>query len=92
MIQTFSDKKTADLFQHERVKQFEKFERIALRKLEMIHAAISIADLKVPPGNKLEKLRGSKSAYHSIRINDQWRISFIWKESHAYDVKIEDYH
>ncbi len=92
MIQTFGTEETERIFLREHVKRFEKFERIALRKLEMLHAAISITDLKIPPGNKLEKLQGKRSEYHSIRINDQWRVCFIWKDGNAYDVQIEDYH
>lgn len=92
MIQSFSNEETEKLFDHERIKKFEQFERIALRKLEMIHAAVLLQDLLVPPGNRLEKLKGRSSEYHSIRINDQWRVCFIWKDGNAYDVKIEDYH
>lgn len=92
MIQTFGSEETKRLFLHEHVKRFEAFERIPLRKLEMLHAAISLTDLKVPPGNKLEKLQGKRSKYHSIRVNNQWRLCFIWKDGNAYDVGIEDYH
>lgn len=92
MIQTFESEETKRLFLHEHVKRFEAFERVALRKLEMLHAAISLTDLKVPPGNKLEKLLGKRSKYHSIRVNNQWRLCFIWKDGNAYDVGIEDYH
>lgn len=86
MIQTFGNDETERIFLRERVKTFEKFERIALRKLEMLHAAVAITDLKVPPGNRLEKLQGKRSEYYSIRINDQWRICFIWKDGNAYEV------
>ncbi len=92
MIQTFGNDETEKIFLRERVKIFEKFERIVLRKLEMLHAAISISDLKIPPGNRLEKLQGKRSEYYSIRINDQWRICFAWKDGNAYEVQIEDYH
>ena len=92
MIQTFGTEETERIFLREHVKKFEQFERIALRKLEMLHAAVSLTDMKISPGNRLEKLQGKRSEYHSIRINDQWRICFIWKDGGAYDVQIEDYH
>lgn len=92
MIQSFGDDKTASLFEGERIKTFEKFERIARRKPEMIQAAIQLKDLKIPPGNRLEELQGKRSGCHSIRINDQWRVCFIWRDGNAYEVQIEDYH
>ena len=63
-----------------------------LRKLVIIHAAVDRGDLKVPPGNRLEKLTGDRSGQHSIRINDQWRVCFLWKAGNAYEVEIVDYH
>ncbi len=92
MIQTFGSEETELLFRHDHSKHFEKFERIALRKLEMIHAAVSVIDLKVPPGNRLEKLKGKRAEYFSIRINDRWRVCFMWRDGNAYNVQIEDYH
>ena len=92
MIQSWGHERTELLFRGERIKQFEAFERPALRKLEIINAATTLVDLKVPPGNRLEQLQGKRSGYYSIRINDQWRICFIWKDGNAYDVQIEDYH
>ncbi len=92
MIQSFGDGETEKLFHGIQVKRFEVFERIARRKLEMVNASVSISDLKVPPGNRLERLKGSRSKYYSIRVNDQWRICFIWKDGGAYEVEIEDYH
>lgn len=65
---------------------------MALRKLRMLDAAASLADLRVPPGNRLEQLRGDRAGQHSIRVNDQWRICFRWHEADAYDVEIVDYH
>ncbi len=65
---------------------------MALRKLRMLDAAMSLSDLRVPPGNRLERLRGDRAGQHSIRINDQWRICFRWHEGDAYDVEIVDYH
>ena len=92
MIQSFGDGETEKLFHGMPIKQFEAFERIARRKLEMVNASVSVTDLKVPPGNRLERLKGNRSKYYSIRINDQWRICFIWKDGGAYEAEIEDYH
>lgn len=92
MIQSFHDDDTERLFHGVRVKRFEAFERIARRKLEMLNASVTINDLRVPPGNRLERLKGAKSAQYSIRINDQWRLCFTWKNGSAHDVQIEDYH
>lgn len=64
----------------------------ALRKLRLLNAAQSLADLRVPPANRLEALRGDRGGHHSIRINDQWRICFIWREGHAHEVEIVDDH
>jgi proteic killer suppression protein len=66
--------------------------RTALRKLLLIHAAGALADLRVPPGNRLEQLKGDREGQHSIRVNDQYRICFVWKEDGAYEVDIVDYH
>lgn len=65
---------------------------MALRKLRMLDAAMRLSDLRVPPGNRLERLRGDRVGQHSIRINDRWRICFRWQEGDAYDVEIVDYH
>ncbi len=92
MIKSFGSDATKRLFNRERVKQFEAFERQALRKLAMIHAAKRLDDLAAVPGNRLEKLRGNRRRQHSIRINDQWRVCFVWKEGDAYEVEITDYH
>jgi len=67
-------------------------QRIALRKLTQLSAAESLNDLRVPPGNRLEALKGDLVGRHSIRINDQWRICFVWKDGHAHEVEIVDYH
>lgn len=66
--------------------------RTSLRKLAMLHAATDLADLRIPPGNKLEKLSGDRQGQHSIRISDQWRGCFVWRKGDAYDVEITDYH
>ena len=65
---------------------------MALRKLRMLDAAVKLDDLRVPPGNRLERLHGDRSGQHSIRINDQWRICFRWQRGDAWDVEIVDYH
>lgn len=93
MIIDFADKETEKLFHGENSKRIpENLQRIALRKLLIIHASANINDLRIPPSNHLEKLKGKRKHQHSIRINDQWRICFTWKENNAYEVGIEDYH
>lgn len=92
MIAGFADKATAQLAQRRRVRQFVNIERVALRKLAMIAAAHRLDDLRVPPGNRLEALKGDRAGQHSIRINDQYRICFRWHEGEAHDVEICDYH
>lgn len=92
MIKSFRCADTEKLFNRERVTKFRSIENAVRRKLEMLNAAARLPDLSVPPGNRLEKLRGDRAGQHSIRVNDQWRICFIWRESNAYDVEIVDYH
>lgn len=93
MIQSFKCKETEKIFHRIGSKKFAKnIQRIALRKLLMIHAAIEINDLRVPPGNRLEKLKGDRDDQYSIRINDKWRICFKWKGNHAENLEIIDYH
>lgn len=92
MIRSFADKATEALARRERVRKFAGFERAALRKLEMIRAAKSLDDLRIPPGNRLEALKGDRAGQVSIRINDQFRICFRWKDGDAHDVEICDYH
>ena len=92
MIKSFRSKDTKALFEGKRVLRFQSFERAAVRKLEMIGDATSLADLKAVPGNHLEQLRGDRQGQHSIRINQQWRICFVWAEGNANEVEIVDYH
>ena len=92
MIRSFADRDTETLFQRERVDKFRSFERVALRKLEQIQIATALKDLSSPPGNRLEALRGDRAGQHSIRINDQFRVCFRWKNGHAFEVEISDYH
>jgi proteic killer suppression protein len=93
VIRTFADRSTRRLFDREPVSRFPTgLLRTILRKLVALDAAESLEDLRIPPGNRLEKLKGRRAGQHSIRINDQWRICFGWKEGDAYDVEIVDYH
>lgn len=92
LIKSFSNKETASLFNTGHSRIFSNIERIALRKLDMINAAVNVETLKVPPGNRLEALKGNLQGQYSIRINDQWRICFKWEGRDAYDVEIVDYH
>jgi len=93
MISTFKDIRTAGVFHGKRSKKLPpSIHRAAMRKLWMLDAATELSDLRVPPGNRLEKLSGDFAGYHSIRINDQWRICYKWEHGNAYDVYITDYH
>jgi proteic killer suppression protein len=93
VIHSFADRETARLFRREPVRRFPAdLRRIMLRKLVLVDAAERLDDLRVPPGNRLEKLKGGRAGEHSIRINDQWRICFRWHEGGAYDVAVVDYH
>ena len=93
MIQSFRDKDTEALFKRCRSRKYPPdIQRTALRKLWMIDAAHELLDLKVPPANHLEKLKGNRLGQYSIRINDQWRICFQWGGGHANNVEITDYH
>jgi proteic killer suppression protein len=93
MIRSFRDKATADLF-HGRGcdRKWRQFERVALRKLLMVNAAASLRDLKSPPNNRLEALKKDRDGQHAIRINDQYRVCFVWSGGHAEQVEIVDYH
>jgi proteic killer suppression protein len=93
MIKTFRDKDTERLFNREPVKRFREIERAARRKLEMVEAAEVLDNLRFPPGNRLEALRGARKGQHSIRINDQYRVCFVWgDDNNAYEVEVCDYH
>jgi proteic killer suppression protein len=92
MIRRFADRESEALFRDVWVKRFSGIERLARRKLLMLDAARTLAELKVPPGNRLEALKADRKGQHSIRINDQWRICFCWHEGDAWDVEIVDYH
>ena len=92
MIRSFRDAATARLFADEDVPRFRGIERQARRKLLMVDSAGALSDLRHPPGNRLEALRGERRGQHSIRINDQWRICFTWRDGGAEQVEIADYH
>ena len=93
MIRTFRDPDTEALFHRHRLRRLPaSLQRVALRKLVILDAADSLSDLRVPPGNRLEPLKGDRAGQHSIRINDQWRVCFVWRVSDAFDVEIVDYH
>ncbi len=93
MIRSFRDLQTENIFRRERVKRFsQEVQRAALRKLLILDAAESLEDLRVPPGNRLEKLKGDRKGEYSTRINDQWRICFVRSDGDAYDVELTDYH
>ncbi len=93
MIKSFQCRYTEDIFQRRYVSKFSAdIQRIALRKLLILDAAERLTDLRVPPGNELEKLGGNRKGQYSIRVNKQWRICFLWRGSDAYEVEITDYH
>jgi len=93
MIKTFASKETEKLFSRQiTLKLPVEIQRTALRKLLQIHAAVELEFLKIPPGNRLEALKGKRAGQYSIRINGQWRICFCWRDGDAYDVEIVDYH
>jgi len=93
MIKSFADAETERVFRGLRTRRFPvQLWRRGAQKLLLLNAAESLAELRVPPGNRLEKLKGRRAGQHSIRINDQWRICFVWRDANAYKVEITDYH
>ena len=92
VIVSYKDKVTQRFAEGEPVGKFRAFERVAYRKLKYLMAAVSLEDLRIPPGNRLEALQGDRIGQHSIRINDQWRICFKWTDGGAEGVEIVDYH
>jgi proteic killer suppression protein len=92
VIRSISDGETERLWRTGKSRRFTAIAKIALRKLDQIDASVAIDDLRAPPGNRLEKLKGDRAAQWSIRINDQWRICFRWHDGDAWDVEIVDYH
>jgi proteic killer suppression protein len=93
VIKSFRDRDTARLFNRTAIRRpGPDVQRVALRKLRMLDAAGRVDDLRIPPGNRLERLKGDRAGQYSIRVNDQWRICFRWRAGDAYDVEFTDYH
>jgi len=92
MILSFACKPTEELFHTGKTRYFQSIAKVALRKLDQLHVAGELLDLAVPPGNRLEALLGDRQGQHSIRINAQWRVCFVWQDGHATQVAIVDYH
>lgn len=92
MIRSFKSPETEALFGGRRVAKFANLEKVATRKLQMLDDAVELSDLMAPPANRLEALRGDRKGQHSIRINDQWRICFVWTAAGPEQVEIVDYH
>jgi len=93
MIKSFRDREAERIFNEQRSRKLPSaIQRTALRKLVQLDNAVTVNDLRVPPGNRLEALKGGRKGQHSIRINDQWRICFVWTDGDAYHVEIADYH
>lgn len=93
MIKSFGDAETEQLWTEERSRHIPaNLRRAALKRLQMLNAAGTLGDLLVPPGNRLERLRGDREGQHSIRVNDQCRLCFLWRDGNAYEVEIADYH
>ena len=93
MIKSFRDKESEKIFNRQLSGKLpQNIQRVARKKLVILDAAMELYDLRIPPGNRLEALKGDKKGQHSIRINDQWRICFLWNDGDAYDVEITGYH
>jgi proteic killer suppression protein len=92
LIASFKDNESRKLFETGRARKFRAIERIALRKLDQLEAASTLDDMRVPPGNRLEALKGNRAGQHSVRVNDQYRVCFRWTSEGIQDVEITDYH
>jgi proteic killer suppression protein len=92
VIRSFEDRDTERLWSGDRVRRFAAIEKPAMRKLRLLNNADSLDDLRIPPGNRLETLKGNRAGQWSIRINDQWRVCFVWRSGNAWSVEIVDYH
>jgi proteic killer suppression protein len=92
LIRSFRDKDTESIFHQQRVRRFQQIACVALRRLVQIDSADELRDLASPPANRLEALKGGRAGQYSVRVNDQYRICFRWKDGHAFDVEIVDYH
>jgi len=92
MIRSFADEETEQVFNRRHSRRYAAFERVAFRKLRQIHSVSTVEELHAPPGNWLERLRGDRKGEWSLRINDQYRICFVWRDGDAFEVEIADYH
>jgi len=93
MIRSFKDTEAEKIYARRRSKKLPTvIQQVALRKMRMLNNALNLNDLRIPPANRLEKLSGNRAGQHSIRINDQWRLCFEWRDGDAYEVEITDYH
>jgi proteic killer suppression protein len=92
VIRSFRDKDTEAIFQQRRIRKYQQVASVALRRLVQIDSAEELRDLASPPANRLELLKGNRAGQYSVRINDQYRVCFRWKNGHAYEVEIADYH
>ena len=92
MIRSFRGRRTEEFFAGKDIKEFRAIKNALERKLTYLYNAAALLDLRAPPGNRLEKLRGDREGQHSIRVNDQWRICFTWRDDGPYDVEVVDYH
>jgi len=93
MIQSFNSKETKKIWDGSRSAKLPiEIQQIGRRKLRMLNNSVSLIDLRIPPSNRLERLTGNRKDFYSIRINDQWRIIFKWRDGHSFDVEIIDYH
>jgi len=92
VIRSFRCPETKRLHRRQPSRRFRAFEQVARRKLRQLDSATELRDLAAPPGNRLEALRGDRKGQHSIRINNQWRMCFVWRDGNAFDVEIVDYH
>ena len=92
MIRSFADEETEKVFHHRHSRRYAAFERVAFRKLRQIHSVLTVEELREPPGNRLEKLKGDRKGQWSLRINEQYRICFRWRDGDAFEAEIVDYH
>ncbi|WP_071590777.1 type II toxin-antitoxin system RelE/ParE family toxin [Synechococcus sp. PCC 7336] len=93
MIRTFKDKETQKIFERQRSRKLpSNIQQIALRKLRMLNQAETLQDLRIPPANRLERLKGDREGQYSIRVNNQWRLCFEWKDGYSINVELVDYH
>lgn len=92
MIRRFKCRETQALFEGKRIARFANISRVAIRKLQMLNAVDRLESLRIPPQNRLEALKGDRKGQWSIRVNDQWRVCFVWQDGAAWDVEIVDYH